>query len=101
MTDRFITVPRCSFCGDTNANSLRPFSPFSRDDQWHSCYRRSCLSESYKRQAALDMGADSPEYEAYVGEMRKLAIERQESDATIGTQRGQSKGLSNPTMPRF
>lgn len=98
MTDIHITVPRCSFCGERNANSLRPFSPFTTDEVWHSCWRRSCLSESYKRQAAEDMGADSSEYRAYVEEMRKLALERTEWDK-MDNSKPKGNGLAKPKNP--
>jgi hypothetical protein len=69
---------RCAFCG--NKYGLMYCEPMAtHGDGWHFCKQRSCQSESYKRQAAYDMGVESEGYAAYVEAMRKLAFDNAES----------------------
>lgn len=93
MTDRFVTT-RCVFCG--SKFSLMYCEPMTQHGNgWHFCKQRSCQSESYKRQAAYDMGVESEGYAAYCATMVKMAQENAESGTmNVPQKKGQGGGLT-------
>lgn len=93
MVDLHVTT-RCAFCG--NKYGLMYCEPMAyHGDGWHFCKQRSCQAESYKRQAAYDMGVESEGYAAYCEAMRKLAMDNADR-GTMDTpqKKGQGGGLT-------